>query len=143
MGAIVFSSAGSRKYHFNKGCKAFESAQMLSDWDCGCDTYCTHRMPRMHGLVRMSATKAAIDGKLPCLACVPEHLREMPDAEDFGHWPTRGISLNSLCDDVCQRCTEPGAWYGRGVDEMTPVHIAWPCTSALVLGLVQRAEVAA
>lgn len=143
MGAIVFSSAGSRKYHFNKGCKAFESAQMLSDLDCGCDTYCTHHMPVMHGPVRMSATKAAMDGKLPCLACVPEHLREMPDSEDFGHWQTRGISLNSLCDDVCQRCTQPGVWYERGVDELAPVHIVWPCTSAIVLGLVQRAEVAA
>lgn len=143
MGAIVFSSAGSRKYHFDKGCKAFESAQLLSDWDCCCGDYCTHRSPRMHGLVRMSATKAAIDGKLPCLACVPEHLREMPEAEDFGHWPTRGISLNSLCDDVCQRCTEPGVWYGRGVDELAPVHIPWPCTSAIILGLVERGEAAA
>lgn len=144
MGAIVFSSAGSRKYHFNQGCKAFESAQMLSDLDCGCDTYCNHRMPVMHGLVRMSATKAAIDGKLPCLACVPEHLREMPDSEDFGHepfGPYDGILICVRCYTTATRCS---------VDAFEQPHrlrvrdvVPWPCTSAIVLGLVERGEVAA
>ena len=137
MGAIVFTSAGSRKYHFDQDCSAFHSAQLLSDADCGCDTYCTHRMPRMHSLKRATASGAAIDGKLPCLACVPVHLREMADTEDFGHWPTRGISLNSLADDVCQRCTEWGVWYGNA-DDLRPVHIPWPCTSAIILGLAPR-----
>jgi hypothetical protein len=138
MGAIVFASAGSRKYHFDKDCTAFHSAQNLSDLDCGCDTYCTHRMPRMHSLVRMSATKAASDGKLPCLSCVPQHLREFgPAAEDFGHWPTKGISLTGLSETVCQRCTEWGVWYGDAHD-LRDVHILWPCTSAIVLGLAPR-----
>ena len=144
MGAIVFASAGGRKYHFDKGCKAFEFGQQLNDWDTPDDAYlASWNYPRLHGLRRMSATKAAMDGKLPCLACVPRHLREMPEADDFGHWPTRGISLNSLADDVCQRCTEPGVFYERGVDELTPVHIIWPCTSAVVLGLAPREEVTA
>jgi hypothetical protein len=137
MGAIVFTSAGSRKYHFDKACTAFHSAQELNDLDCGCDTYCNHRLPRMHGLRQMSATKAAIDGKLPCLACVPEHLRELPESEGFAHEPTVGTSLFGLAEQVCQRCTEWGVWYGT-VTEMRPVHIPWPCTSAIVLGLVPR-----
>lgn len=150
MGAIVFASAGGRKYHFDKQCKAFESAQMLSDLDCGCDTYCTHQLPRMHGLVRMSVTKAAIDGKLPCLGCVPTHLREMPDAEDFGHEP---VALDSVIHEnwtkfsacsgckarttplVCVRCMEFDA-NGMWRIPAHPVH--WPCTSALVLGIAPR-----
>jgi hypothetical protein len=132
MGAIVFTSAGSRKYHFSKNCKAFHSAQDLSDLDCGCDTYCTHRLPQMHGLVRMSATKAAMDGKLPCLACVPAHLREMPETEDFGHVPV--AVFGEQCCAVCR---------DRGIDEDGDPWIhptIWPCTSALILGLAPRTE---
>lgn len=139
MSAIVFASAGGRKYHFDQTCKAFESAQILNDRQCGCETYCAHQLPVLHALTRMSSTKAAMDGKLPCLACVPEHLREMPDTESFGHEPTKGISLFGLSEVVCQRCTEWGVWYGT-TTEMRPVHIPWPCTSAIILGLVPRPE---
>jgi hypothetical protein len=137
MGAIVFASARGRKYHFDKDCTAFHSAQDLNDRQCGCETYCAHELPLMHALVRVSATKAAIDGKLPCLVCVPEHLRELPSVQDFGHWPTKGLSLFGLSEDVCQRCTEWGVWYDTATD-LRPVYIAWPCTSAIVLGLVPR-----
>lgn len=137
MSAIVFASAGSRKYHFDQKCTAFHSAQILSDLDCGCDTYCTHRMPRLHPLERMSSIKAAMDGKLPCLACVPAHLRELPPADDFAHEPVTGVSLFGLAETVCQRCTEWGVWYGFA-DDLRPVHVAWPCTSAVVYGLAPR-----
>lgn len=58
--------------------------------------------------------------------------------DDFGHWPTTGISLFDLSATVCQRCTEWGVWYSHGADELTPARIPWPCTSAIVLGLVPR-----
>ncbi|MFD9249560.1 hypothetical protein [Streptomyces bottropensis] len=138
MPALVFASAGGRKYHFDRACTAFESAQILSDWDCCCGDYCTHRSPRTHVLERMSSTKAAMNGKLPCLACVPQHLRELPQAETFAHEPVIGLTLFDQAETVCQRCTERGVWYSRGNDEMTPVRIPWPCTSAIVLGLVPR-----
>jgi hypothetical protein len=131
--AIVFTSVGSRKYHFDQSCKAFESAQLLSDADCGCDTYCTHRMPRMHALKRMSATHAAMGRKLPCLACVPEHLREMPEAEDFGHKPVIGFVDGRALNRVCARCRQ---WDIYGYSREASVR--WPCTSAIVLGLVER-----
>lgn len=143
MGAIVFTSAGSRKYHFDKDCTAFHSAQLLSDLDCGCDTYCTHRMPRMHALKRTSATAAAIDGKMPCLACVPEHLRELPDTEDFGHEP--------MWADFGQCVIDPGACNCPYHDERQACArcrhgrqpVLWPCTSAIIIGLAPRGEVAA
>ena len=142
MGAIVFASAGSRKYHFDQSCSAFQSAQLLSDWDCGCDTYCTHRLPRMHGLVRMSATKAAMDGKLPCLACVPAHLREMPDVEDFGHEPFEYDGV-----PICARCYTNVVRISVDAFENAHRHVVrwpvlWPCTSAIVLGLAPREEAA-
>ncbi|MBI0296761.1 hypothetical protein JBE04_20430 [Streptomyces sp. PRKS01-29] len=130
MTAIVFASAGGRKYHFDKQCKAFDNAQMLSDLDCGCDTYCTHRLPRMHGLQRMSSTKAAMDGKLPCLTCVPPHLREMPKTETFGHEP---IELDG--DHFCARCRNHG--FDEDGDPWSYPTL-WPCTSAAVLGIVER-----
>jgi hypothetical protein len=157
MPATVFASTGGRKYHFDKACKAFESAQMLSDMDCGCDTYCTHRLPVMHGLVRMSSTKAAMDGKLPCLVCVPAHLRELPEAETFGHEPaSNDVDYWGETNDdlpVCARCTRTvRAWLpevigqhpdGRVItaeDRRVSFEVAvlWPCTSAIVLGLVPR-----
>lgn len=149
MTAIVYASTGGQKYHFDKQCKAFDNAQMLSDLDCGCDTYCTHRLPRMHGLQRMSSTKAAMDGKLPCLTCVPQHLREMPEAEDFGHEP---IAVNQgmcggcdTCGDayeteICARCYTIERFRSRFTGEMSTLRngVEWPCTSAIVLGLVHR-----
>lgn len=138
MPATVYASTGGRKYHFDQACKAFENAQQLNDWDAPEDAYLANwAYPKQHALVRMSNTKAATDGKLPCLACVPAHLRELPEAEDFAHEPTKGISLFGLSEVVCQRCTERGVWYGNA-DHMRDVHILWPCTSAIVLGLVPR-----
>ncbi|MGW6531406.1 hypothetical protein [Streptomyces venezuelae] len=134
MGAIVFATAGSRKYHFDKNCSAFHAAQGLNDMDCGCDTYCTHRMPRLHRQQQMSSQKAAMDGKLPCLTCVPPHLRQMPDVDGFGHQP-----VEVWGEPCCARCRD------RGIDEYGDPWIhptLWPCTSAIVLGLVAR-EVAA
>ena len=66
---------------------------------------------------------------------VPTELE--PSKDDFGHWPTKGISLFGLSEDVCQRCTEWGVWYGNA-DDLRPVHIPWPCTSAIIFGLVPR-----
>lgn len=139
MPATVFASAGGRKYHFDKDCKAFEGAQTLSDLDCGCDTYCTHRLPVMHGLIRMSSTKAALDGKLPCLGCVPKHLRDLPETQHFGHQATEFFGVM-----VCARCTTwdrnywLDEWGNDHRSERYPVPVAWPCTSAIVLGLAPR-----
>jgi len=161
MGAIVFASAGGRKYHFDKGCKAFEFGQQLNDWDTPDDAYlASWNYPSLHALVRMSATKAAMDGKLPCLACVPEHLREMPDTEDFGHEPVQHDRefFGEMSDDppVCARCSRTiRGWFPVVIDQELSgrvitqdqyisyeIAVLWPCTSAVVLGLAPRTEAA-
>lgn len=161
MGAIVFASAGGRKYHFDKQCKAFEFGQQLNDWDTPDDAYlASWAYPKTHGLTRMSATKAAMDGKLPCLACVPDHLREMPDTEDFGHVPVSEDRefFGEAPDDppVCARCSRWLSHWGRcsvGYDMRGGIQweerwmryevaVLWPCASAIVLGLAPRTEAA-
>ncbi|MFE1515728.1 hypothetical protein ACFW9I_02665 [[Kitasatospora] papulosa] len=59
--------------------------------------------------------------------------------ETFGHEPVTGTSIFGLAETVCARCTERGVWFGT-VTELLPVHILWPCTSALVLGLASVAD---
>ncbi|QLJ06787.1 hypothetical protein HZZ00_37805 (plasmid) [Streptomyces sp. NEAU-sy36] len=88
----------------------------------------------------MSITKAAMDGKLPCLVCVPEHLREVRTADDFGHKPIPWLAGQT----VCARCKTRSRRYS--LDEWGNDHshgpyldpVLWPCTSAIVLGLVPR-----
>ncbi|MET7944249.1 hypothetical protein [Streptomyces sp. NPDC005302] len=52
-----------------------------------------------------------------------------PSAEDFGHEPMNIITNGKLRAVVCARCS---VW-DRGFN-----HVDWPCTSAIVLGLVAR-----
>lgn len=133
----VYASEGGHRFHLKPNCRNLLNGQEL---------YGGWGSLRIHRADEMTLPEAFGRGKEPCATCYPglrASLYRGNSEDDFGHWPTRGISLNSLCDDVCQRCTEPGVWYGRGVDELTPVQIPWPCTSAIVLGLVERAEAAA
>lgn len=69
----------------------------------------------------------------------PKAHEPQPSQDDFGHSPTKGLSLFGLSETVCQRCTEWGVWYGNA-DDLRDVHIPWPCTSAIVLGLAPRPE---
>lgn len=64
---------------------------------------------------------AAACGKWPCLHCVPADVRAFPPlyGQTFGHEPVDMWPIGTMC----ARC------YVR----------TWPCTSALVLGLVPRA----
>lgn len=144
----VYASEGGHRFHKDRACPDFLAAHDLWRFD---PMQWVPGMPQImltdgHPLHEMTLPDAFGRGKEPCATCYPglrAALYRGNCEDDFGHWPTRGISLNSLCDDVCQRCTEPGVWYERGVDELTPVHIPWPCTSAIVLGLVERGERAA
>lgn len=61
-----------------------------------------------------------------------------PSADDFGHEPMNVITNGKLRAVVCARCQQ---WDIYGYSREASVR--WPCTSAIVLGLVQREEAAA
>lgn len=147
MSATVYATAGGRKYHYTQYCSSLVSAQLLSDWDCGED-WCggQHIHPVMHAIKPMSTLEAALQGKLPCLACVPEFLRTF-QVRDFGHKPVmaftdrlgRGLGL------VCGRCrtrrrVELADNFDAARLSWSTVSVQWPCTSATVLGIVRRRE---
>lgn len=128
----VFATKGGGRFHKTTICESAERARLIYDSD--------EFTVRSHPWESTTLTAAMDHGKEACTTCFPS-LRaawyRSSSEDDFGHWPTRGISLDSLADDVCQRCTEWGVWYGDAHD-LRPVHIPWPCTSAIVLGLVPR-----
>lgn len=133
----VFATKGGSRFHKTTICESAERARLIYDSD--------EFTVRSNPWESTTLTDAMGSGKEACATCFPG-LRaawyRSGSEDDFGHWPTRGISLDSLAADVCQRCTEPGVLFSRGNDDSSPVYIAWPCTSAIILGLVPR-EVAA
>ena len=126
-----------RKYHADPACPRMIYGEYLHDWEG--DDYSGGWSAGSYRREERSAQYAAMCGKLPCLGCVPAALCVFPPlyGQTFGHEPTRGISLFGQAETVCQRCTERGVWWGN-VTELRAVHILWPCTSAVVLGLVPR-----
>lgn len=137
MGAVVYASTWG-KYHFDRSCPKLRAAQELHDQDCW-DDHCTHRHPSPTPVRRMTDLAAALDGKKPCLFCVPQHLRPARSTEDFGHTPQEeymGSDGREYSREICSRCmiwthwADVGLWAGH--------RVAWPCTSAYVLGIVPR-----
>jgi hypothetical protein len=129
-----------RKYHLDRECPRMVSAEHLRDCQGGPGPGRDSFTTGSSRTTDPAPDRAAARGKLPCLYCVPAAFRIFPPlhGQTFGHEPVTGLSLFGLAERICQRCTEPGVWYARGADELTPGGILWPCTSAIVLGLVER-----
>ena len=133
---------GGRKYHTDERCPLMLNGENLWDGD-GED------WSHFAGSFRVedsSPQYAAMRGKLPCLHCVPVGLRVFPPlyGQTFGHRPVTGIApegrgLVQVC--VSCRTREISSWLdgrGRPYRTVRTVSVRWPCTSALVLGLVDR-----
>lgn len=132
------------RFHKTPTCPSFHNGQLLSDMDCGCYDHCYHRMPRMWRLKEMTVTDALGRGKWPCTYCWPGSAAALaitPCEEDFGHVPVNEYAgtpegQRGASRIVCARCIiwnrwkDVGMWAGQAV--------GWPCTSAIVLGLVPR-----
>jgi hypothetical protein len=136
MTATVFTTPAPR-FHETPLCPARISAQLLNDWDCDCSDLCGHRSPVIHAVREIPLTEATEQGKRPCRACyrTPELARSvlLPSREKYGHRPAIGITdpLGRGIGRVCVTCRVQGDPKRR---------VAWPCTSAIVLGLVARPE---
>lgn len=114
-----------RKYHANPDCPRMVGGEGLWLNNGAADGW-----PRQPGTYRSeehSSDHAAMRGKMPCLYCIPAEARVFPPlyGQTFGHEPFE-------CDGVpiCARCFIQH----RGWREA----IAWPCASAVVLGLAPR-----
>jgi hypothetical protein len=130
-----------RKYHLDPACPRMINGEDLHDCEgddgWGGFTSGTYRREDP------SPEYAAARGKLPCLGCVPVGERVYPPlyGQAFGHepWgPYDGVLICARCYTTATRCS---------VDAFEVPHrtrarevVPWPCTSAIVLGLVDREE---
>jgi len=142
MTTTVYTVTRRRRFHFDRNCRALLAGQGLNDWDCGCDEYCRHRSPRIHAARTRSNLGAALLGYTACWVCVPSQFALPATGETFGHEQvlTGHIGFGGRPTAVCARCTERGVSIQIGGDDPEPLRIAWPCRSAVVLGLVPRPE---
>lgn len=160
MTAAVYATDSARRYHATAACKALRNAQDLSDWDCW-DDYCRHQHPKPNPIREMTVTDALGAGKWPCAACWPgtaAALAISASEDDFGHEPVSNDvdRWGETTDDppVCARCAVTVRalvpvvidvdMQGRRITEEQwisyPEPVRWPCTSAIVLGLVPRPD---
>lgn len=124
----VYATAQGRAFHATNDCNALYNGQSLSDWDYDYEfpPPAGARLPTTHAVQPATPEQATASGKHPCGYCKPT----LALADDFGHKP---VELDG--DDFCARCRD------RGIDEdgdPWSYPTLWPCTSALVLGLVAR-----
>lgn len=136
----VFATDRATRFHETASCQALVRAQELNDFDCGCDTYCTHILPRLWRIVERPISEAVALGKRPCWACYRGKQILPPSTETFGHVPVdeyagtpegaRGVSRI-----VCARCT---VWTPLVGGLEIGSRVSWPCTSALILGIAPR-----
>lgn len=121
----VYASQGGDRYHQTSDCRALVSAQMI--WDCDGPDDLPAIAPMNGGYAAMPTTALAAlgEGKTPCAVCLPGSgaaLARSSCEEDFEHLPMPVFTNGKLRTVQCYRCPVP-----------------WPCTTALVLGLVDRA----
>lgn len=117
-------------FHGTPDCKPLRHGQ--DQWDADCwDDVCTHRHPRPRRIREMPLTEALGKRKWPCAYCYPGSAAALmisPCEEDFGHEPYHYDGAV-----ICMRCYT----VAKGRHEV----VYWPCTSAIVYGLVPRALV--
>lgn len=132
MSATVYTTAGGRRFHFDRACRALESGRLLNEHDCGCDEFCYHRLPTTHLPRTRSNAGAALAGFTACRVCVPPRFALPAVGETYGHEPVQHLGRHI----VCRRCTDPYIFWGSRARRRIPAPMPWPCTSAAVLGLV-------
>lgn len=117
-----------RKYHMDAQCPRMVYGEYLHDWEGDID-YGGGFTAGSYRREDPSPQYAAMRGKLPCLHCVPADERAFPPlyGQTFGHKPFEYDGVT-----ICVRCFIQH----RSYRETVP----WPCTSAIVLGLVPRPD---
>lgn len=127
MTAAVYTTAGGRRFHADLACRALATGRETAGYLAferghGYDD----RRP-LHVLRQRSNLAAALLGYTACRVCVPPAHALPATGQTYGHEPVGVVGGQS----VCARCGTDGPWGGGYA-------VPWPCTSALVLGLVPR-----
>ncbi|MFJ4926882.1 hypothetical protein [Streptomyces sp. NPDC088736] len=132
----VYATRTGAAFHARTDCRALLGGQLMND---------DHRVfwlnrnagRHLHRPLPLAIGDAWGNGRTPCTTCLPDvaaAFRDEPSVEDFGHRPVIGFVDGRALNLVCARCTAikrgPGIWWHASV--------RWPCTSAVVLGLVPR-----
>lgn len=138
---VYTSEARNSRFHLDLHCRPMRSGQDLWDFDCW-DDYCQHRHPRPRRIIEVTLADAFGLGKMPCAYCFPglaSSIYRASSEDDFGHEPHDEYAGSGFAATriVCRRCIE---WFPRQgrEDFQLGQSVEWPCTSALILGLVPR-----
>lgn len=134
----VYATKWGRGFHESPDCRSLGLAQMLSDWDCP-EGNCSHRHAQTHATEEFAPWEALSLGKWPCRTCWPEGFESGSCADDFGHRPVEEGADFPTPRVVCLWCTVWTSW--PDVDLKVGRRVAWPCTSARILGLAPREEI--
>lgn len=130
----VYVSRHGRRFHEDPKCRALGAGHMIFACRCG-DPYCDCATDEVPAPEEVSIQQAAVLDLVPCATCYPgfqELAVQLPSDNDFRHQAIDEYegSPSNVIRRVCRRCTTGPigpAW-----------RVSWPCTSALVLGLVPR-----
>lgn len=145
MNRPVLSTATRRTaYHRNRDCRRLNMGRDLWDTDCPYEYGCSHRHSAGPMTEKTLAEALGLNQRA-CTECFPGSQAALATAsceEDFGHQPIdeyegTEYAANGVSRIVCRRCIQ---WF-RAVDGVQfGIHVAWPCTSAIIYGLVLRTE---
>lgn len=126
----VFTTAGGTRYHADYWCPALNNGREF--WAARAGDYGGREPGPLYPLKRRSTLSAQQFSYTACLVCVPpaDALPPLPfiTGQTHGHEPVTETGYYGP-EQVCARCTFPFA---------VQLSVPWPCTSALVLGLVER-----
>lgn len=132
MSTVVYITTGGIRFHEDADCLGLAGGLRLAG-----GRYSPQGVRyKVRGLWSEDAARA---GFTACRVCVPPALALPATGETYGHRPIGGLV------DVCARCTVNVAYWLGTPDEndgwiVLPTAVAWPCTSAVVLGLAPHVD---
>lgn len=127
----VYTTAGGTRYHADPACYALANGRAYHAW-CAGRTDDVERGTGLYELERRSTISAVQHSYTACLRCVPTEQATQPlplVTFSYGHEPVTETGYYGP-ELVCARCDRIGA--------APYLSALWPCTSAVVLGLVPR-----
>lgn len=140
----VYVSRRGRRFHEDPECRALGAGHMIFACRCG-DPYCGCAADKPPVPEEVSINGAAVRDLDPCAVCYPGFdglAVQLASDNDFGHqaFDEYGHEMKNAYRLVCRRCV---TWHVVGVESdkwLIGQRVAWPCTSAVVLGLAPRQE---